>query len=732
MSMLKFKKGLFANLPSTYSAGTVYVTTDEQAMYVDISDSKRIRLSDIIQVPSVADLAAYAPDYSTSALYYVVASNALLKYVGVDAEGKYEWKQINTTAAVESEVAGLKTRMTAAEGNITGLQTSVNDITTQGGAIDVAKQAAIDAAAADATSKANTAEANAKADTKAKVDALTEVVNGKVDTTTFNASVEQIGKDIAAAESAAKSHADTKASAAESAAKSHADTEIGKAKDELQGKIDLKADQSAVETSVSELEGKITAAISTAAADATSKANTAEANAKTYADGLKTALETTITEGLATKVDNAVYEAKVNTLETKEDAAKKLAEAKTYAETKASAAQTAAKDYTDAEIVKVNTEVAKKATSEDLTNAVNSLNTAIGTAKQEAINAAAIDATSKANAAEAAAKGYTDAEIDKIEEAIGGINTSVNGKVDTAVFEAAIDDITKAETGKIAVAEKAAKDHADSVAAAAQTAAEATAKSYTDAEIVKVNAEVDKKADADEVATTVAGLETAISTAKTDAITEAGKLANAAQAAAESTAATALSSAKTELEGKINAKADKTALESAVNTLNTSISTAEQNAKDYADDEIAKALQGADAMKFIGVLGGEGNIQALPAAADTNAGDTYKIGAVGTYAGYDCRVGDLLVAKEDGKAEYWHVSSGYEAENNPTLAKGANDEIVLTSPVGVNLGSVAFTAAKDAEGNLASAATVSVAHVYDAAAKTTQAVVTVGMEWEEF
>ena len=725
MSMLKFKKGSFKNLPSTYSVGTVYVTTDEQAMYVDISDSKRIRLSDIIQVPSVADLAAYAPDYSTSALYYVVASNALLKYVGVDAEGKYEWKQINTTAAVESEIAGLKTRMITAEGNITGLQTSVNEITKEGGAIDTAKQAAITAAAADATSKANTAEANAKADTKEKVDALTFVVNGKVDTTTFNASVEQIGKDIAAAESAAKSHAETKASAAESAAKSHADTEIGKAKTELQGKIDEKADQSAVNASVSELEGKITAAISTAAADATSKANTAESNAKTYADGLKTSLDTTITEGLDTKVDKTVYNETIATLETKADAAQKLADAKSHAETKASAAQAAAKTYTDEEIVKVNAEVAKKATSEELTNAVNGLTAAIGTAKSEAI----ADAKSKADAAQAAAeataKSYTDAEIDKIEEAINGINVDVSGKVDATVFEAAIDDIIKAETGKIAVAEKAAKDYADEVAADAQEAAEATAKDYTDAEIVKVNTEVAKKANASDVESTIATLNAAISTAKTDAITEAGKLANAAQAAAESTAATALATAKSELEGKIDLKVNQTALESAVNTLNANIATAEKNAKDYADDEIAKALQGADAMTFIGVLGGEGNIQALPAAADTNAGDTYKIGAAGTYAGYVCRVGDLLVAKKDGQAEYWHVSSGYEAENNPTLAKGANDEVVLTSPVGVNLGSVAFVA----DG---SAATVSVAHVYNEAAKTTQATVTIGMEWEEF
>ena len=49
--MLKFKKGLFEALPETISAGTVYVTTDEKAMYVDI-DNQRIRISQIIDITS--------------------------------------------------------------------------------------------------------------------------------------------------------------------------------------------------------------------------------------------------------------------------------------------------------------------------------------------------------------------------------------------------------------------------------------------------------------------------------------------------------------------------------------------------------------------------------------------------------------------------------------------------------------------------------------------------------
>ena len=46
MANIAFKKGLLANLPSTYTEGTIYVTTDERAMYLDVDNSTRIRLGD--------------------------------------------------------------------------------------------------------------------------------------------------------------------------------------------------------------------------------------------------------------------------------------------------------------------------------------------------------------------------------------------------------------------------------------------------------------------------------------------------------------------------------------------------------------------------------------------------------------------------------------------------------------------------------------------------------------
>lgn len=88
-----FKKGLLANLPSSYAAGTFYVTTDERAMYLDIDDSTRIRLGDFIQVDAVANLPSAGA--STSALYYCVAENILAKWNGST------WTQINKQPTAE-------------------------------------------------------------------------------------------------------------------------------------------------------------------------------------------------------------------------------------------------------------------------------------------------------------------------------------------------------------------------------------------------------------------------------------------------------------------------------------------------------------------------------------------------------------------------------------------------------------------------------------------------------
>lgn len=106
MSMLNFKYGVFANLPSQLSEGTIYVTTDEKAMYADLGN-KRIRLSQIIDVATTAQWEALKPPYSTEAFYYIVDANALLKYNGSD------WIQLNSTAELDNVIKALGVYTTA-------------------------------------------------------------------------------------------------------------------------------------------------------------------------------------------------------------------------------------------------------------------------------------------------------------------------------------------------------------------------------------------------------------------------------------------------------------------------------------------------------------------------------------------------------------------------------------------------------------------------------------------
>ena len=108
MSMVTFKKGLRAGLPATYAEGTFYVTTDERAIYLDISDSARIRLGDFQEFATIDALIANT-NPNTTALYYVSDINCLAKWNGS------EYIQINRDTGMTSvEVVGEGNAVTAA------------------------------------------------------------------------------------------------------------------------------------------------------------------------------------------------------------------------------------------------------------------------------------------------------------------------------------------------------------------------------------------------------------------------------------------------------------------------------------------------------------------------------------------------------------------------------------------------------------------------------------------
>ena len=76
--LLKFRVGEFANLKNAeFAAGTVYVTQDEKALYIDLptgtnKENGRIRLGGMVQYATLADWNAEVPanpPYSTEAMH---------------------------------------------------------------------------------------------------------------------------------------------------------------------------------------------------------------------------------------------------------------------------------------------------------------------------------------------------------------------------------------------------------------------------------------------------------------------------------------------------------------------------------------------------------------------------------------------------------------------------------------------------------------------------------------
>lgn len=115
MAMLKFNKGELASLKNqAIVEGNVYITTDEQAMYVDVAADKRIRIGQIVEKTS-AQWESLEQPYDPHTYYYITDINALVRYD--DVAGK--WKQINGTADIKADITDLKTRMGEAEANIT-------------------------------------------------------------------------------------------------------------------------------------------------------------------------------------------------------------------------------------------------------------------------------------------------------------------------------------------------------------------------------------------------------------------------------------------------------------------------------------------------------------------------------------------------------------------------------------------------------------------------------------
>lgn len=390
MATVAFKKGLLASLPSSYVEGTLYVTTDERAIYLDVDDSTRIRIGDFQEFATLEDLQANT-NPSTTALYYIADLNVLAKWNGANyvqinldtgatsvevvgsgnavTEASYDpvsrkltltmGKTFATPDDVDSKLAAAKTELIGTDGD-TGTSDTIK------GAKKYAEEQ-IAAQVASAYKAAGSVEF-------ASLPALSATEEGKVYNVTdaFSTTEDFI-------EGAGKSYpAGTNVVCIDTGDETFK-------WDVLAGMVDLSAYDTA-EVAAGKVATAKQEAIDAAAADATSKANAALEDAKEYADGLNTAMDGRV----------AAVEADKHT-----HANKALLD--TYTQTEENLADAVAKKHTHANA----TELDKIADGDKAKWDAMEQN-AKDYADGLAVN---YDAAGSADAAETAAKEYTDTAL---------------------------------------------------------------------------------------------------------------------------------------------------------------------------------------------------------------------------------------------------------------------------------------------------------------------------------
>lgn len=230
--LLKFKHGLQANMKENspaLAAGTVYITRDERAMYVDLpayskgggvtEAAKRIRIGDMRVYEYLdelkTDLTNDMSALTTSALYYAEKDNAtnnkvinaLLKWNGT------EFIQLNKTSDIVSNLGALTTRVTTAEGTIASHTTTLENHASRIGTLETTVSKLDETYATDAalTSAVNdlTAAIGQKA-SQTDLDTLSQTVtnNKSAADTAHETLTNNLSGEITRAKAAEKANAD--------------------------------------------------------------------------------------------------------------------------------------------------------------------------------------------------------------------------------------------------------------------------------------------------------------------------------------------------------------------------------------------------------------------------------------------------------------------------------------------------------------------------------------------
>lgn len=679
--MLNFKKGLRAALPSTKVAGTIYVTTDERAMYIDISNTERIRLGDFVECASMTALEGLG-HYSTTALYCVKDGNdyKLLKYINT-TDGKHNFAHLNSTANVAQAVTDLGTRVSANETAITALNTTIGiqpDESKYDDGLSVWAALEAEATKRAADDSALGTRITNEASTRENAD---NALSGRID-----------GHDtrIEALETASATHATKTELNTEKTNRENADNALGLRIDGVVGRVedledvvggsgsglvkdvaDLKADKLEKDTAISNINGEIN-------------------GIKTRLTDAETNIGTVTQTANKNKTDLEALTRQHNTL------------AGTVGEhTTQLANQVTKNSEIDTAIAGINTELAKKATNA----ALESLSGTVATNKKNAEDAIAlVDEKANTNAGEITKLKTADTQMS---ERVGGIETEITTVKNTYA--------TKTElAGEVSTLNTAIGKKAD------QTALNALSKTVTDnkTETDKAIEDVDKKVG--ENATAISNLQTRAKAIEDD-VSGFKKTVSETYVtlSAYNTKMQALDKKDSDHDSAISGLQSTTENhETRIGNLETASAT--HATKTYVDElhgqqktYIDNAFKAADAMKFMGETA---SLAALKqkAAADCEAGHTYVLTADDGAA--NATVGDLFICQNDGDNQNWiHVKSGYVSDHEATMSVASN-KISLKSYTGANLGEVTLAAAAN------TAVRVS----------TSGSTVTVGMEWGSF
>lgn len=392
------------------------------------------------------------------------------------------------------------------------------------------------------------------------------------------------------------------------------------------------------------------------------------------------------------------------------------------------------------------------ATVNALSSAVTTLRKETSTAKQEAIDGGA-----------AAAKTYTDGRFttfetqyaDDLEEINGAITNLTNSKANAAdvYTKGQVDTTVQGINTAITNQETALKAYADQ--------AEADAKAHADTEIGKVDQKL-----TNHINSAASTYETKDDAAAklAEAKGEAASKASAAQTAAEKTAKDYTDGRETEIRKDFAAE-DLKLSQSISNIVNNTIPTLAtkantytkgqvdeliEDAKDYADEAVADVLRAAEAMRYMGTLTTSDIADELSKKPNVEAGDVWVVASSALDLNNAYHPGDMFIAKKDGASaigDWDHVKTGYDSKleqkfystvDNATATNAAHKNggtLELDSIGTLDTGSIAFRAdgtfdSTKKEWSYNSA--VRVTMTTDNASSGNHAVATIGMVWEDF